>query len=137
MIRSFSLSVQPDGSLTRGLDVDAAYGAADTGQLVEDLPDVFEAIGEAARERDTGVVLLFDEIQFLSATELEALLAAVHRAVQKRLPVTFSGAGCRSCPGSPATRSRTRNGSFGMSRLRNSVRWTLSKPSLSLRKMKA
>ncbi|AMM19856.1 ATPase [Frondihabitans sp. PAMC 28766] len=99
VIKSFSLSVQPDGSLTAGLDVDPAFGAADTGQLIDDLPDVFEAIGEAARERGSGVVFLFDEIQFLSAMELEALLAAVHRAVHRRLPVTFSGAGLPQVPG--------------------------------------
>jgi hypothetical protein len=99
VIKSFSLTVQPDGSLTGGLDVDPEHGFADTGTLIDDLPDVFEAIGEAARERRTGVVFLFDEIQFLSAAELEALLAAIHRTVQKGLPVTFSGAGLPQLPG--------------------------------------
>ncbi|MES2169795.1 MAG: ATP-binding protein [Actinomycetota bacterium] len=99
VIKSFSLSVQPDGSLTGGLDVDVQHGFADSGALVTDLPDVFEAIGQAARERGTGVVFLFDEIQFLTAIELEALLASIHRAVQKGLPVTFSGAGLPQLPG--------------------------------------
>lgn len=99
VVKSFSVSVQPDGTLGMGLDVDAADGMADTGSLIEDLPDVFEAIGEAAAERRTGVVLLLDEIQFLSALELEALLASIHRATQKGLPVTFAGAGLPQLPG--------------------------------------
>ena len=98
-IKSFSLTVQPDGSLTGGLDVEQAWGRADTGILNEDLADVFEAVGEAAKERDSGVVFLFDEIQFLHKAELEALIGAVHRTVQRRLPVTFAGAGLPQLPG--------------------------------------
>jgi len=98
-IKSFSLTVQPDGSLTGGLDVEQAWGRADTGILNEDLADVFEAVGEAAKERDSGVVFLFDEIQFLHKTELEALIGAVHRTVQRKLPVTFAGAGLPQLPG--------------------------------------
>jgi type II secretory pathway predicted ATPase ExeA len=99
IVKSFSISVQPDGTLGLGLDVDADDGLANTGSLIEDLPDVFEAIGEAAAERGTGVVFLLDEIQFLSSTELEALLASIHRATQKSLPVTFAGAGLPQLPG--------------------------------------
>lgn len=98
-IKSFSLTVQPDGSLTGGLDVEQAWGRADTGILNEDLADVFEAVGEAAKERDSGVVFLFDEIQFLHKSELEALIGAVHRTVQRKLPVTFAGAGLPQLPG--------------------------------------
>jgi hypothetical protein len=99
VLKSFSLTVQPDGALTGGLDVDAASGRADTGNLNDDLADVFEAIGNAAGERSRGVVFLFDEIQFLSKTELEALIGAVHRTVQRQLPVTFAGAGLPQLPG--------------------------------------
>lgn len=98
-VKSFSLTVQPDGSLTGGLDVDQAGGKADTGILNEDLADVFEAVGEAAKERDSGVVFHFDEIQFLHKTELEALIGAVHRTVQRQLPVTFADAGLPQLPG--------------------------------------
>lgn len=99
VLKSFSLTVKPDGSLTAGLDVDAEAGRADTGNLNEDLADVFEAIGSAAAERSRGVVFLFDEIQFLSRAELEALIGAVHRTVQRQLPVTFAGAGLPQLPG--------------------------------------
>lgn len=98
-VRSFSLTVQPDGSLTTGLDVEPSWGKGDTGVLDQDLPDVFEAIGEAAKEKGCGVVFLFDEIQFLHKTALEALIGAVHRTVQRKLPVTFAGAGLPQLPG--------------------------------------
>jgi hypothetical protein len=99
VLKSFSLTVQPDGTLTAGLDVDAEMGRADTGNLNDDLADVFEAIGNAAVEKGGGVVFLFDEIQFLSKNELEALIGAVHRTVQRQLPVTFAGAGLPQLPG--------------------------------------
>jgi hypothetical protein len=99
VLKSFSLAVQPDGTLTAGLDVEAEAGRADTGNLNDDLADVFEAIGNAAAECHRGVVFLFDEIQFLSKTELEALIGAVHRTVQRQLPVTFAGAGLPQLPG--------------------------------------
>jgi len=100
VLKSFSLTVQPDGTLTAGLDVEAAAaGHADTGNLNDDLADVFEAIGQAAAEGGSGVVFLFDEIQFLSKVELEALIGAVHRTVQRKLPVTFAGAGLPQLPG--------------------------------------
>ncbi|MCW2983455.1 MAG: ATPase [Conexibacter sp.] len=99
VLKSFSLTVQPDGTLTAGLDVDAEMGRADTGNLNDDLADLFEAIGNAALEKGGGVVFLFDEIQFLSKRELEALIGAVHRTVQRQLPVTFAGAGLPQLPG--------------------------------------
>jgi len=99
VLKSFSLTVQSDGTLTAGLDVDPEAGRADTGNLNDDLADVFEAIGNAAAESGRGVVFLFDEIQFLSKAELEALIGAVHRTVQRQLPVTFAGAGLPQLPG--------------------------------------
>ena len=103
VIKSFSLSVQADGAMTAGLDVEPAWGTADTGSLNDDLADVFQAIGEAAAEKRRGVVFLFDEIQFLSKPELEALIGAVHRTVQRQLPVTFAGAGLPGLPGLAGT----------------------------------
>ncbi len=99
ILKAFSLTMKPDGSLTVGLDGDAAVGRADTGNLNDDLADVFEAIGHAAHEHGRGVVFLFDEIQFLEKSELEALIGSVHRTVQRQLPLTFAGAGLPQLPG--------------------------------------
>lgn len=99
VLKSFSLTVAPDGSLTGGLDVEPEFGRADTGNLNDDLADVFQAIGEAAADHGRGAVFLFDEVQFLARSELEALIGAVHRTVQRQLPVTFAGAGLPQLPG--------------------------------------
>lgn len=98
-LKSFSLTVSPDGSLAAGLDLEPNWGRADSGSLNDDLADVFEAVGDAAAERGSGVVFLFDEVQFLSQIELEGLIGAVHRTVQRQLPITFAGAGLPQLPG--------------------------------------
>ena len=94
VLRSFGLSVDPStGVFTAGLDVDPAEGFGDHGDLSLDLTDVLVAIGEAAATVKRGVVLLFDEIQFLAPAQLEALIEALHKTVQRKLPVTLVGAG--------------------------------------------
>ena len=94
VLRSFGLSVDPStGVFTAGLDVDPAEGFGDHGDLSLDLTDVLVAIGEAATTVKRGVVLLFDEIQFLAPAQLEALIEALHKTVQRKLPVTLVGAG--------------------------------------------
>ena len=103
VIKSFSLAVQPDGSLSAGLDVDPDLGRGNSGSLGDDLADVSQAIGEAAAEQGRGVVFLFDEIQFLERADLEGLIGAVHRTVQRQLPITFAGAGLPQLPGLAGT----------------------------------
>lgn len=93
VLKSFSVSVDPTGTLTGGIDVDAAQGFADQQELQADLTDLLVAVGEAAKGADKGLVLLFDEVQFLSTTQLEALISALHKTVQRGLPVTMVGAG--------------------------------------------
>lgn len=98
ILKSFQLSLSPEGEVGAGLDVDALEGMADTGNLGEDLTDVLVALGEAAQEHDTGVVFLLDEVQFLELEELEALIAALHKTVQRQLPITLVGAGLPQLP---------------------------------------
>ncbi|MHB1974306.1 MAG: ATP-binding protein [Acidimicrobiales bacterium] len=93
VLKSFSVSVDPTGTLTGGIDVDAAQGFADQQELQADLTDLLVAVGEAAKDAGTGLVLLFDEVQFFSTTQLEALISALHKTVQRGLPVTMVGAG--------------------------------------------
>lgn len=93
VLKSFTLSVDPAGTWTVGLDVEAAEGFGDHADLALDLTDVFIAIGESAAEKKKGVVLLFDEVQFLSKPQLEAVIEALHKMVQRKLPITMVGAG--------------------------------------------
>lgn len=97
-LRSFELTVNPDGKLTLGWGIEPEAGLADSGQLTDDLTDLFVAIGEAAADAGRGVVFLFDEIHFLSLGELEALIAALHKTVQRNLPITLVGAGLPQLP---------------------------------------
>lgn len=97
-LRSFTVTVSADGQLGAGLDVDALEGVADSGMLDADLSDVLVNLGEAAKDHGTGVVFLLDEIQFLSTVQLESLIAAIHRTVQRSLPITLVAAGLPQLP---------------------------------------
>jgi len=93
VLSAFAVTVDQSGTFSVTWDVPAAEGAGDHGDLSMDLTDVFVALGEAAEEQERGVALLIDEVQFLGRTQLEALIQAVHKTVQRRLPITFVGAG--------------------------------------------
>jgi hypothetical protein len=80
------------------LDVDALRGVADSGVLVDDLVDLLEAVGEAAREVDLCVLLVIDEMQALGEEQVAALVTAIHRTVQRSLPVVLVGGGLPQLP---------------------------------------
>ena len=98
ILKSFTVTFNPDGAMTAGLDVDALAGMGDSGALSEDLTDLFVAIGEAAKDQGVGVVFLIDEIQFLRLAELEALIVALHKCTRRTLPITLVGAGLPQIP---------------------------------------
>lgn len=76
-----------------GVDLGIEPGVADTGDLDADLISLFQAVGEAARERKTVMVLFIDELQYVEEDQLAALITALHRCAQLQLPVTMVGAG--------------------------------------------
>lgn len=98
VLKSFTVQVDGRGTWQAGLDVDAAEGFGDHGDLALDLTDLLVAIGEAAADRGRGVVLLFDELQFLSTAQLEAVIEGLHKLVQRKLPITLVGAGLPQIP---------------------------------------
>jgi len=59
--------------------VDPEPGVADSGNLEYDLPDMFVAIGTAAKAAGKGWCLLIDEVQYLGEAELAALIVAIHK----------------------------------------------------------
>jgi hypothetical protein len=87
------------GDIEVGLDIEPERGAADSGDLESDLPDLFLAVAEAAEERQTPVALLIDELQYFSPKELSALIMAMHKMQQCQLPVVLLGAGLPILPG--------------------------------------
>ncbi len=98
ILKSFTITFNPDGAVTAGLGVEALAGVGDSGAISEDLTDLFVALGEAAREQDRGVIFLLDEIQYLKSLELEALIAALHKCARRSLPLTLVGAGLPQIP---------------------------------------
>ncbi len=96
-LRSFSCQL-PDGSAI-SIGVEPEAGLADSGLLSEDLTDLLVTIGEAAAEDSTGMLLAIDEVQYLAADELAALITAIHRTTQRNLPIVLVGAGLPQLPG--------------------------------------
>jgi hypothetical protein len=92
-LTSFAWRVNPDGSQSFSMGVDARRGVADSGNLAEDLTDLFVAVGEAARERRTGLLIALDEVQYLTPQELGAVIMALHRSNQLELPIVVIGTG--------------------------------------------
>jgi hypothetical protein len=84
-----------------GLDVEPEPGLADNGDLEHDLQDLLETAGQAAGAAGTALVLFIDELQYVPEEELAALITALHRVAQRRLPVMLVGAGL------PQLRGRT------------------------------
>lgn len=76
-----------------GFDLGHDPGLADTGDLDNDLTELMQAVGEAARERKTAFGLYIDELQYVEESQLAALISALHRCAQLQLPVTLIGAG--------------------------------------------
>ncbi|MBK6351074.1 MAG: ATP-binding protein [Steroidobacteraceae bacterium] len=76
-----------------GLDFEPEPGLADNGDLEHDLQALTEAVGAAAKQAGTALALFVDELQYVEEDQLAALITALHRAAQRRLPVVLVGAG--------------------------------------------
>jgi hypothetical protein len=98
ILKSFSITFNPEGAITAGLGVEALDGVGDSGTISEDLTDLFVALGEAALEKKIGVIFLLDEIQYLKSIELEAIITALHKCARRSLPLTMVGAGLPQIP---------------------------------------
>lgn len=95
---SFSATVTSGGEIRFGFEAAPAQGVADSGDLETDLVEMFLELGEAALVGGTGAAVLLDELQLADRDGLEALVAAVHRASQKALPITVVAAGLPTLP---------------------------------------
>jgi hypothetical protein len=76
-----------------GIDLEPEAGLADNGDLEGDLTALMEQTGVAAKAASTAVVLFVDELQYLKEDEFAALISALHRCAQQKLPITLVGAG--------------------------------------------
>lgn len=76
-----------------GIDLEPELGLADNGDLEGDLTVLLEQVGQAAQQARTAVVLFVDELQYVKEDQLAALITALHRCAQQKLPVMLVGAG--------------------------------------------
>ena len=76
-----------------GLDFEPEPGLADNGDLEHDLQALLEVAGTAAQGADTALVLFVDELHYVPEEQLAALVTALHRCAQRKLPVVLVGAG--------------------------------------------
>lgn len=103
IIKAFVLRDAPTGAKLRdrwqpGIDVPAATGRADSGDIEIDLVELFTDIGGLAADVGKGVAFFIDEMQDLDPDDVSALCAACHEISQSGLPVIVVGAGLPHLP---------------------------------------
>ncbi|WP_410608820.1 AAA family ATPase [Amycolatopsis sp. lyj-109] len=103
VLKAFALRAnKPDAKLRErwqpGIDVPAAQGRADSGDIEIDLVELFTDVAELAADVGTGVALLIDEIQDLQPDDVSALCAACHELSQSGAPLVVVGAGLPHVP---------------------------------------
>jgi len=76
-----------------GFDFDVEKGLADNGDLDGDLAALLEQVGSAAHHAASAVIMFIDEMQYLPEPQFAALISALHRCAQQKLPITVVGAG--------------------------------------------
>ena len=103
VIKAFALrSGDPRGKLRDrwqpGIDVPAATGRADSGDIEIDLVELFADVAGLAAAAGKGVAVCIDEMQDLVPEDVSALCAACHELSQQGLPLVVVGAGLPHVP---------------------------------------
>jgi hypothetical protein len=80
------------------VDVVAARGRADTGDLETDLTELFTDVADLAADLSVGVAIFIDEMQDVAPAELSALCSACHEISQQQAPLVIVGAGLPHLP---------------------------------------
>jgi hypothetical protein len=91
VLKAFTIRIPNGPELS--IDVDVVLGPADSGELGADLAGLFVELGEVARTHDAGIMLTIDELHYVDLPTFTALIVGLHRASQRRLPITIAGAG--------------------------------------------
>jgi AAA ATPase domain len=103
VLKAFALRANPENAKLRdrwqpGIDVPAAQGRADSGDIEIDLVELFTDVADLAADVGTGVALLIDEMQDLGPVDVSALCAACHELSQSGAPLVVVGAGLPHLP---------------------------------------
>ena len=103
VLKAFAMRSVPEGGRLRdrwqpGIDVAAATGRADTGDIEVDLVELLVDAAGVARDVGVGIALFVDEMQDIPAADVSALCAACHELSQQGLPLVVVGAGLPHLP---------------------------------------
>lgn len=92
ILQAFQVTYNPEEqTFTAGIVEPSMY--VSSGVLSDDLTEMFVAMGRMAAKAKRAICFFVDEIQYMKPNEMEALINALHRANQLRLPITIYGAG--------------------------------------------
>lgn len=86
-----AMSNPNDQTFSAGMTEPSLY--ITTGVLSDDLTDMFVSMGRAAVKSQKVICFFIDEIQYMKENEMEALVNALHRVNQLRLPIMIFGVG--------------------------------------------
>lgn len=92
ILQAFNITYNPnDQTFSAGVTEPSPY--ITTGVLSDDLTDMFVSMGRTAVKAQKVICFFIDEIQYMKESEMEALVNALHRVNQLRLPIMLFGAG--------------------------------------------
>ena len=98
-------SVGSDGAAAKvrdrwqpGIDVPAATGRADSGDMEIDLVELLSDAAGVAADIGSGIALFIDEMQDVQADDVSAICAACHELSQQGAPLIVVGAGLPHLP---------------------------------------
>jgi hypothetical protein len=103
VLKAFALRSNPATAKLRdrwqpGIDLPAASGRADSGDMEIDLVELFTDAAGIATDVGTGIALFVDEMQDLAAEDVSALCATCHELSQTGAPLIVVGAGLPHLP---------------------------------------
>ncbi|MGY1827412.1 MULTISPECIES: AAA family ATPase [unclassified Blastococcus] len=103
VVKAFAQRVNAAESKVRdrwqpGIDVPAATGRADSGDMEIDLVELLSDAAGVAADIGSGIALFIDEMQDIQADDVSAICAACHELSQQGAPLIVVGAGLPHLP---------------------------------------
>ncbi|TFV47211.1 ATP-binding protein [Blastococcus sp. TF02A_35] len=103
VVKAFAQRVAPADAKVRdrwqpGIDVPAASGRADSGDMEIDLVELLSDAAGVAADIGSGIALFIDEMQDIQPDDVSAICAACHELSQQGAPLIVVGAGLPHLP---------------------------------------
>ncbi|MGY2065836.1 AAA family ATPase [Blastococcus sp. SYSU DS0619] len=103
VVKAFAQRVNPTEAKVRdrwqpGIDVPAATGRADSGDMEIDLVELLSDAAGVAADIGSGIALFIDEMQDIQPDDVSAICAACHELSQQGAPLIVVGAGLPHLP---------------------------------------